>query len=66
MELTTVRLEIPENGNLILGQTHFIKSTEDLYEALVNAVPHMKFGIAFGIGKQTAVLFEAHQSPADA
>jgi adenosine/AMP kinase len=47
MELKTVRLEIPENGNLILGQTHFIKSVEDLYEALVNTVPQMKFGIAF-------------------
>jgi uncharacterized protein len=47
MELTTVRLEIPEGGNLILGQTHFIKSVEDLYEALVNSVPQMKFGIAF-------------------
>ncbi len=47
MELKTVRLEIPEGGNLILGQTHFIKSVEDLYEALVNTVPGMKFGIAF-------------------
>ena len=47
MELLTVRLELPENGNLILGQTHFIKSVEDLYEALVNTVPQMKFGIAF-------------------
>jgi adenosine/AMP kinase len=47
MELSTVSLEVPENGNLILGQTHFIKSVEDLYEALVNTVPHMKFGIAF-------------------
>ncbi len=47
MELTSVRLEIPENGNLILGQTHFIKSAEDLYEALINTVPSMKFGIAF-------------------
>jgi uncharacterized protein len=47
MELSTVRLEIPENGNLILGQTHFIKSVEDLYEALVNTVPQMKFGVAF-------------------
>ena len=47
MELTTVRLEVPEGGNLILGQTHFIKSVEDLYEALVNTVPGMKFGIAF-------------------
>jgi len=47
MELTTVRVEIPEGGNLILGQTHFIKSVEDLYEALVNTVPGVKFGIAF-------------------
>jgi len=42
-----VPLEIPEGGNLILGQTHFIKSVEDLYEAIVNTVPQMKFGIAF-------------------
>ena len=47
MELTSVSLEIPENGNLILGQTHFIKSVEDIYEAIVNTVPQMKFGIAF-------------------
>ena len=47
MELTTVRLEVPEGGNVILGQTHFIKTVEDLYEALVNTVPQMKFGIAF-------------------
>src|SRR5438105_3711578 len=47
MELTTVRLEIPENGNLILSQTHFINSVGDLYQALVNTVPQMNFGIAF-------------------
>ncbi len=47
MELKAVRLEIPENGNIIAGQTHFIKSVEDLYEAVVNTVPHMKFGVAF-------------------
>ncbi|MBL0157936.1 MAG: adenosine-specific kinase [Bryobacterales bacterium] len=47
MELITVRLDIPENGNLILGQSHFIKTVEDLYEAIVNSVPQMKFGIAF-------------------
>lgn len=47
MELLTVSLEIPEGGNIILGQTHFIKSVEDLYEAIVNTVPQMKFGIAF-------------------
>jgi adenosine/AMP kinase len=47
MELSSVRLEVPENANLILGTSHFIKTVEDLYEALVNTVPQMKFGIAF-------------------
>ncbi len=47
MELKSVVLEIPEGGNIILGQAHFIKSAEDLYEALVNTVPQMKFGVAF-------------------
>jgi adenosine/AMP kinase len=47
MELTLVPLEVPEGGNVILGQTHFIKSVEDIYEAVVNTVPQMKFGIAF-------------------
>src|ERR1700730_11405324 len=47
MELKSVRLEIPDGGNIIVGQTHFIKSVEDIYEAIVNTVPQMKFGIAF-------------------
>ena len=47
LELKLIPLEIPENGNLILGQTHFIKSVEDIYEAIVNTVPQMKFGVAF-------------------
>jgi adenosine/AMP kinase len=47
MELKLVPLDVPEGGNLILGQTHFIKSVEDIYEAIVNTVPQMKFGIAF-------------------
>ncbi|HMC58375.1 MAG TPA: adenosine-specific kinase [Candidatus Solibacter sp.] len=47
MELKLVPLEIPENGNLILGQSHFIKTAEDIYEAIVNTVPQMKFGVAF-------------------
>jgi len=42
-----VRIEIPEGCNLILGQAHFIKTVEDLYEALVTTVPNAKFGIAF-------------------
>lgn len=47
MQLESVRLEIPEGANIILGSSHFIKTVEDLYEALVNTVPQMKFGIAF-------------------
>jgi adenosine/AMP kinase len=47
MELKIVPLEIPEGGNLILGQTHFIKTVEDVYEAMVNTVPQIKFGVAF-------------------
>jgi uncharacterized protein len=47
MELKAIRLEVPEGGNLILGQAHFIKSVEDLYEAIVNTVPQIKFGVAF-------------------
>lgn len=46
MELKTVKIEKPEAINFILGQTHFIKSVEDLHEALVNAVPGIKFGLA--------------------
>ena len=47
MELKPVRLEIPENANIILGQSHFIKTVEDIYEAIVTTVPQMKFGVAF-------------------
>jgi adenosine/AMP kinase len=47
MELKLAALEVPEGGNVILGQAHFIKSVEDIYEAIVNTVPQMKFGIAF-------------------
>ena len=47
MELKAIRLEIPEGANIILGQTHFIKSIEDIYEAIVNASPQIKFGVAF-------------------
>jgi adenosine/AMP kinase len=47
MELTTVAIEKPAELNIILGQTHFIKSVEDLHEALVTAVPGIRFGLAF-------------------
>ena len=47
MELKAVRLAIPENGNIIVGQSHFIKTVEDIYEAMVNTSPHLQFGVAF-------------------
>lgn len=47
MQLTTVRIEKPEEINFILGQSHFIKTVEDVHEALVTAVPGIKFGLAF-------------------
>ena len=47
MRLTTVKIEKPDATNFILGQTHFIKSVEDIHEALVGAVPGIKFGLAF-------------------
>ncbi|RLI38995.1 hypothetical protein DRO60_02510 [Candidatus Bathyarchaeota archaeon] len=47
MKLEAVKLELPEGCNIIVGISHFIKSVEDLYEALVNSVPGIKFGIAF-------------------
>jgi len=47
VELKTVRIEKPETMNLILGQSHFIKTVEDLHEALVGAVPGIQFGLAF-------------------
>jgi len=47
MELLSVRLQIPDGANLILGHSHFIKTAEDLYEAVVNTVPGAKFAVAF-------------------
>jgi len=47
MELKSVKIDIPEGCNIILGQTHFIKTAEDLYEIIVTSVPQAKFGIAF-------------------
>ncbi|CAG9274673.1 conserved hypothetical protein [Paraburkholderia unamae] len=47
MQLSTVAIEKPEATNFILGQTHFIKSVEDLHEALFGAVPGIQFGLAF-------------------
>jgi len=47
LELKTVRMEFPAEANIIVGQSHFIKTVEDLYEALTTTVPQAKFGLAF-------------------
>lgn len=47
METKVIRIDVPEGINIVLGQSHFIKTVEDLHEAIVCTVPHAKFGIAF-------------------
>ncbi|MFQ6094717.1 MAG: adenosine-specific kinase [Candidatus Bathyarchaeia archaeon] len=47
MEIKLVKIDMPKESNIILGQAHFIKTVEDLYEAMVNSVPGIKFGLAF-------------------
>ncbi|MCK5833836.1 adenosine-specific kinase [bacterium] len=47
MKIETVKINFPEGANIIFGQSHFIKTVEDLYEAMVNSVPSARFGIAF-------------------
>jgi uncharacterized protein len=47
LEIHDVKIEYPEGCNIILGQTHFIKTAEDLYEVIATAVPQARFGVAF-------------------
>ncbi len=47
MEIKTVPVAVPEGQNVIIGQSHFIKTVPDLYELLVASSPHLKFGVAF-------------------
>ena len=47
MELLIQKLEIPEGANIIFGQSHFVKTVEDLYEILIGSVPGIQFGLAF-------------------
>jgi adenosine/AMP kinase len=47
MDIKTVRVDKPEDMNFILGQSHFIKTVEDIHEAIINTAPQMKFGLAF-------------------
>ena len=63
MELHTVKIEKPETVSLILGQSHFIKTVEDLQEALVGAVPGIEFGLAFCEASGPALVRAAGTSP---
>ena len=47
LEIRSVRMEVSAGANIIVGQAHFIKTVEDLYEAVTNTVPQAKFGLAF-------------------
>jgi adenosine/AMP kinase len=47
MDTKLVPIKMPSDSNVIIGQTHFIKTAEDIYEAMVNSAPNIKFGIAF-------------------
>ena len=47
IDLLAVPMEIPEESNIIVGQSHFIKTVEDIYEAVVTTAPHARFGLAF-------------------
>jgi len=47
MEIASVKVKIPENANIVIGQTHFVKSVEDIFEAMVTSVPKAQFGISF-------------------
>jgi hypothetical protein len=63
MELRTVRIEKPDTVNLILGQSHFIKTVEDLEETLVGAVPGIQFGLAFCESSGPALVRAGGTSP---
>lgn len=64
MELKTVAIEKPAEMNFILGQTHFIKTVEDLHEAIVSAAPSMKFGLAFCEASGPALIRRSGNDPA--
>lgn len=63
MELKVVNIEKPEDMNLILGQSHFIKTVEDLHEAIVQTAPQMKFGIGFCESSGPALVRYAGNDP---
>src|SRR6266566_5090501 len=67
VETELVAIENPDGLNVILGQTHFIKTAEDVHEALVGSVPGIKFGVAFceASGPELVTVFAATSNPLD-
>jgi adenosine/AMP kinase len=64
VELATIQIEKPEDMNVILGQAHFIKTVEDIYEALAGSSPHLRFGIAFCESSGPRLVRRAGNDPA--
>jgi uncharacterized protein len=64
MDILTVAIEKPETTNVILGQSHFIKTVEDLHEALVTTAPHLRFGLAFCESSGPALVRRSGNDPA--
>jgi adenosine/AMP kinase len=64
MEFKTVKIETPADCNIILGQTHFIKSAEDLYEIIATSVPQAQFGIAFSEASGPCLIRTEGNNPA--
>ena len=62
MEIKTIKMEIPDGCNIIIGHAHFIKTAEDLYEVMVNSVPQAKFGLAFSEASEPCLIrFEGNE-----
>ena len=64
LELKSVRMEFPADANIIVGQSHFIKTVEDLYEAMATTVPQAKFGLAFNESSGACLVRSEGNDPA--
>jgi adenosine/AMP kinase len=64
LELKSVRMEYPADANIIVGQAHFIKTVEDLYEAIATTAPHAKFGVAFNESSGACLIRSDGNDPA--
>jgi hypothetical protein len=64
IDLLTVRMEIPAESNIIIGQSHFIKTVEDIYEAVVSTAPQARFGLAFNESSGVCLIRSDGNDPA--